>query len=522
MASIYESPGQQVALTGSQTSPSFQPGTAYDPSKQMLQQSERDLGAFAQFSDTLTKFITDRAKEKNEAEMQLGIADIVNGDMTPSADAYAKYQQNVAVLKTGAEEDSKVGNELGAADLAVGEQFKANSKAVSGWRAYGRVVGRAQLAAGNALGFMTEFKSRTDKIIRTPDGRMISPAEVENPEDIQAMLAMGQQEFIRTQQLAGINPMIIAEHLTPTMRNVRSQLFANTLTKAIANKQETAISEIKGEAAIVGANTSATTESLAADFQRLSSNLLQKGGMSRGKSTDTVVQNVLDSLDNLPESEALAQLEKFGEVEKSDTNQSIGKLKDLYSDLFKAAKANIYKDADAASARDDKKQNEEAQEAHNNYLDAKTSGISNENLAVVRQNTITVLEAAAREGSDTASKLLREIKAEPANLDNALYQGFIGRINNGLPISQEDVDKAFQGRQITDVQKNTLYPYAEKNGEDPFIQQLDKPIKDIAIAYLKDKVKGELVLNSDDNPLLFPSEMLKIRAELAKLGLGLV
>ena len=202
MASIYESPGQQVALTGSQTSPSFQPGTAYDPSRQMLQQSERDLGAFAQFSDTLTKFITDRAKEKNEAEKQLGIADIVNGDMTPSADAYAKYQQDVAVLKTGAEEDTKVGNELGAADLAVGEQFKANSKAVSGWRAYGRVVGRAQLAAGNALGFMTEFKSRTDKIIRTPDGRMISPAEVENPEDIQAMLAMGQQEFIRTQQLA--------------------------------------------------------------------------------------------------------------------------------------------------------------------------------------------------------------------------------------------------------------------------------------------------------------------------------
>jgi hypothetical protein len=142
MASIYESPGQQVALTGSQTSPSFQPGTAYDPSRQMLQQSERDLGAFAQFSDTLTKFITDRAKEKNEAEMQLGIADIVNGDMTPSADAYAKYQQDVAVLKTGAEEDTKVGNELGAADPAVGEQFKANSKAVSGWRAYGRAVGQ--------------------------------------------------------------------------------------------------------------------------------------------------------------------------------------------------------------------------------------------------------------------------------------------------------------------------------------------------------------------------------------------
>ena len=200
MASIYESPGQQVALTGSQTSPSFQPGTAYDPSRQMLQQSERDLSAFAQFSDTLTKFITDRAKEKNEAEMQLGIADIVNGDMTPSADAYAKYQQDVAVLKTGAEEDTRIGNTLSEqGSLEVGQQFKANSKAVSGWRAYGRAVGSAKMVASNAQGFMAAWMQTKDPILQTRDGRMISPAEAAsspNPEDIQAALAMGQQELI--------------------------------------------------------------------------------------------------------------------------------------------------------------------------------------------------------------------------------------------------------------------------------------------------------------------------------------
>jgi hypothetical protein len=278
MASIYESPDQQVTLTGSQTSPSFQPGTAYDPSRQMLQQSERDLGAFAQFSDTLTKFITDRAKEKNEAEMQLGIADIVNGDMTPSADAYAKYQQDVAVLKTGAEEDAKIGNELGAADPAVGEQFKANSKAVSGWRAYGRAVGTAQQAAGSALGFMTQWRSSTDKVLRTRDGRLISPSEAQEPDDIQAMLAMGQQEFIRTQQLAGINPMIIAEHLTPTMRNVKSQLFNSMLTQAIADKRETAIVEERGLLRTTSVDTNATTESFAAQFETSTTNLITKGG----------------------------------------------------------------------------------------------------------------------------------------------------------------------------------------------------------------------------------------------------
>ena len=75
MASIYESPGQQVSLTGSQTGVSFQPGIAYDPSRQMLQQSERDLGAFAQFSDLLSRTLVERAKENNENRFFLRLDD---------------------------------------------------------------------------------------------------------------------------------------------------------------------------------------------------------------------------------------------------------------------------------------------------------------------------------------------------------------------------------------------------------------------------------------------------------------
>jgi murein DD-endopeptidase MepM/ murein hydrolase activator NlpD len=512
MASIYESPGQQVALTGSQTSPSFQPGTAYDPSRMMLRQSEKDLGAFAQFSDTLTKFITDRAKEKNEAEMQLGIADIVNGDMTPSADAYAKYQQDVAVLKTGAEEDTKVGNELGAADPAVGEQFKANSKAVSGWRAYGRAVGTAQQAAGSALGFMTQWRSSTDKVLRTRDGRLISPSEAQEPDDIQAMLAMGQQEFIRTQQLAGINPMIIAEHLTPTMRNVKSQLFNNMLTQAIADKRETAIVEERGLLRTTSVDPNATTESFAAQFETSTTNLITKGGLSRGKANDKVVTMQLEAIDNLPQDEALLQIAKLELVQiAGGPNNTLGQ---LYSEEFKDARERITKDADALEARVLKESGKEANLAYQNYEAAKLTS-SNEDLAIIRQNTIDALKAASDAGNETASQRLTAILTEPPNLDNQLYRNFIGIVNGGGVIAQEDVDKAFQERKITDEQKRTLDAYAQDNGKNAVIDQFKKSFQDQTNSYLRERFES-LSLTPDGNPALLGAEAMLIQAGLAQ------
>jgi murein DD-endopeptidase MepM/ murein hydrolase activator NlpD len=512
MASIYESPGQQVALTGSQTSPSFQPGTAYDPSQMMLRQSEKDLGAFAQFSDTLTKFITDKAKAKNEADMQLGIADIVNGDMTPSADAYAKYQQDVAVLKTGAEEDTKIGNELATTDLATGEQFKANSKAVSGWRAYGQAIGRAQNAAGSALGFMTQWRSSTDKVLRTRDGRLISPSEAQEPDDIQAMLAMGQQEFIRTQQLAGINPMIIAEHLTPTMRNVKSQLFNNMLTQAIADKRETAIVEERGLLRTTSVDPNATTESLATQFETSTTNLITKGGLSRGKANDKVVAMQLEAIDNLPQDEALLQIAKLELVQiAGGPNNTLGQ---LYDEEFKAARERITKDADALEARTLKESGKEANLAYQNYEAAKLTS-SNEDLKIIRQNTIDALKAASDAGNETASQRLTAILTEPPNLDNQLYQRFIGIINRGEVIAQEDVDKAFQERKITDQQKTILDAYAQENGKNAFIDQFKKSLQDQTNSYLRERFES-LSLTPDGNPALLGAEAMLIQAGLAQ------
>jgi hypothetical protein len=167
MASIYESQGPQVALTGPRTQGGFQPGQAYDASSFMLRQSERDLAAFAQFSESLTGFIQGKAKQKNEEEYQLGLAEVIDGSVAPTPAQADQYQASATLLQDAASADNQVSNQLSnQGQLAAGEQFKAQSQAISGWRSYGRAVGSAKQVATNAQSFfLTWMDQRCLKLL---------------------------------------------------------------------------------------------------------------------------------------------------------------------------------------------------------------------------------------------------------------------------------------------------------------------------------------------------------------------
>ena len=162
MASIYEAPDQQVKLTGYTTTPSFQAGEAYDPSRMMLQQSEDDLRAFAQFSETLTGFIIDKQKEKNKADFDRARFKVLNGELTPDPQALQNYKQKVAGLKLAAEADQQVVNQLETVDVAAAETFRKQSRRLNEWERYGEAVGLTELAAGNAESFISNFLTKAD------------------------------------------------------------------------------------------------------------------------------------------------------------------------------------------------------------------------------------------------------------------------------------------------------------------------------------------------------------------------
>jgi hypothetical protein len=520
MASIYESQDQRVALTGPQTSPSFQPGTAYDPSRQMLQQSERDLGAFAQFSDTLTKFITDRAKEKNEAEMQLGIADIVNGDMTPSADAYAKYQQDVAVLKTGAEEDTRIGNTLSEqGSLEVGQQFKANSKAVSGWRAYGRAVGSAKMVASNAQGFMAAWMQTKDPILQTRDGRMISPAEAAsspNPEDIQAALAMGQQELIRQSGIQGINPMIIAEHLAPTLQAVRGQMFSNTLTAAVAKQKKTAISDLKGEIRGAFSNPDLTSDEMFVDYQKFVTNLELYGDLARGDANDLAIQEALETITTMSPAQGKEMLERLSTVRKIASDPNSITLGSAYAKDFDKALTTIDEGEAKFNARQEAESTKAFETAYTIFMQSRMdSSIPPDQLKQSKEVVLNMLDLQAKQGNARARELYTSLKTEPVNLDYTLYLQYKEGIAQGKRPTEEQLDNDVAAQRLTPGMGEELKRSATANAQDAFYKQNAKAIEDDVVAGLKER--GAVTFDPFNNdPTKFSQQTRQIVNDLTQ------
>ena len=246
MASIYESPGQQVTLTGSQTSPSFQPGTAYDPSRQMLQQSERDLGAFAQFSDLLSRTLLERAKENNENQKNLGIADIVNGRMAPSQSQLVKYNNDKALLKTANDSTQQVINEVRTTNPDLAETMYQEAPAARGWRAYGQAIGTARVAASGLEAFMSDFMTGTNPVVPGPDGVLFAPARSKTRAQLEASWEVGMKQYAQSARLGNLNPVIIAAELTPIAMRTRSEMLGMQMQQIITTRKANEREDLRG------------------------------------------------------------------------------------------------------------------------------------------------------------------------------------------------------------------------------------------------------------------------------------
>jgi hypothetical protein len=500
MASIYESPGQQVALTGSQTSPSFQPVQAYDPSRMMLRQSEQDLQAFAQFSESLTSFLTNQAKAKNEAEYNLGLADILNGDTTLTDQQSDQYQARVTVLKNAAEVDSEVASDLtNEGKLATAQQFKKESKAISGWRAYGRAVGQVKNTASNSQAFMLNWMKSKEPVIPTPDRGLISPSEVVSPDEIQAALEMGQQQLIAQSNIRGINPVIIAEHLAPTLQNVKGQLFANKLATETRKQEETAVSDTIANTRSEFQNTSMTVEGMSESFQRNVSNLTVNGNMGRGPASDNLVKEILGTITTLPELEAKAQLSKLDQVRKIANDPNSITLGSAYAQEFDKALDIIEGKVQENIVRLERDRDRQADQAYNILLKAQQDAtLPPDQLKSLRQETIGILGQLSDQGSSSATRMRAEILSEPLNVDYTLYRQYREGIAQGKRPTDTQIDADVTAGRLSTEMGRELKVFATSSDDGDFKKQFGPSIEDAVKAKLADA--GAVSLNPFNKP----------------------
>lgn len=380
MASIYESPGQQVALTGSQTSPSFQPVPAYDPSRMMLAQSERDLQAFATFSESLTKFITDKAKEKDKQELNLGIADILNGEWTMKPEMLNTYKQNVQLLEQAADNEVAVAEKLAKQDPAAGETYRQQNRTIRGRRAYGQAIGRALLAASNAEGILNEFLKDTKEplTIRQPDGtiKTFTAAEAENHPELMAAWSVGLQKFMNSTGIANLNPAILVEYLTPTMLKVRAKLIGERMNEITRNR----IAAEKEELDIsVGQNLKGFKDPQVGQ-QILSSLLSSAKKVFGGNWSDAnkfVNSSILSKIAAIGQSnpaEAEAILNSYSELLINPNKPKLGTVNNRYTEEIEKTRASLKGAAKEQAAEEDAKIDDEIEFIVNTYISASETG----------------------------------------------------------------------------------------------------------------------------------------------------
>lgn len=501
MASIYETRSPSVALTGIQTTPSFQPGQAYDTSRMMLQQSERDLQAFSNFSQILSEFLVDKAKKKNEEEYQTGLAEVLDGTVSLTPEQSENFQARVTLLQNAADSDNQIVRDLtNQGQLAAAEQFKAQSKAISGWRSYGRAVGAAKKAATDAQGFFLEWMESEEATIPTPDRGMISPRAARSPAEIQAALEIGQRELIARTGLRSINPVILAEHLAPSLQAVRGQIFANKLSAEVRKRKETAISDITGSISSEFSNPNLDVNGMAESFQRNVSLLVDGGDMSLGAASDYVVKQALKSIGLLPKELAESMLATFYDVRKIANDPNSITLGAAYADEFDETAAAIENRQTRLEQRAEAETEKQVERAVGILEKAQQDvNMPAQELKALREQTIQVLGILADKGSQRALEARGKLLAEPENIDYTLYRQVRKGIAQGLRPSQAQLDRYYQEQRISRQMLEELDDFATGSDRQDFMKQFGSSFKEAVTSKLRQA--GAISLNPFGQPL---------------------
>jgi hypothetical protein len=477
MAQIYQSQGPRVAIRGPQSGVGFNPVQAFDPSRQILNQQERQIEQYAeagrvmlrnsalnvealsQFSNTLSDFLFKEAEKRNESEMKLGMAEVLNGDLTIKPEAYDSFKSAETALANKASQDAALSDTVAQVSPAVAEQARADSPAINGWRAYGQAVGRAKLAAASSQTIMSEFMESDKPVvpITNPDGstRLIAPRDAKTPAEIMASFAVGQQMFIDQAGISRVNPVIIAEHLTPTMLGVKQGLVSNRLASARKALQQ---EEIEQVSEFIGAEVltlDANDPRLIQTFWQTATRDLQIGGrLSRGEANQAVVESFVEHAKALGRTDLLEALANTPLIADQPNGPRVG---DRFRPLFEAAARNVEQYNDYIQGKKEKEQDDMVDDllsAHQLLLTQ--PNVNPSQIQTSWAQTTDQLRGLASAGSKKAVDALTNMIQQGENYNPFLAADLARDIASGRYPSESSINELVRLGRITASEANDL------------------------------------------------------------------
>lgn len=532
----------RVQLTGYQGPRGFKAEQVYDPSAQMMEQARQDkqyrdsayadykegiqrlgadiaeqksndLRALSQFSSTLSDFLVENQKKQNDKEYKTGIAEVMNGNVTFPETTVAQHKQDVARLEAANDADNEIANKAEAdGNFVFATDFRQKSSAIKGWRAYGRAVGQARLAASQAQMFLSAFWERTEPIIPMPDGTFKSPQQVKlngTREEISAGNSIALAEISQKQNLYNLHPIILGEEFAPTWQASTSATAANILVGIGKNRRDEAetnalnklsfdVNQINYEQT----DPQTAALSLGQSYQNAVQTLYNEGVYTKGQAADKAFKSQLEAIKLLPAAQAREAIAALRLVPKVASQPSMGTLNDFYGGEINKALEDINSGEVNRQAQASRAADLEAEQLIRNIQNARLNA-GQGNAAQYMQATEADMARLRELGlsSDVASRFLKdELSRSATPTEHVKYSQAVEALDSEEGLTEEQI-KAYG---LPDWMEKTLLDRASDRAEQQFKSEQRAGIVDVAGKYAQTKNESKFTLDRNGKPSKSP------------------
>ena len=427
---------------------------------QMLRNQANDIESFKGLSQTLNTFLFEQAEKHNENEMKLGIAEVLNGNLTVKPEYIQQFQNDLGQLASAAVEEAEFSDQVADnVSPIVAAQHRTTSPALKGWRAYGNAIGKAKKAASGAQMFLQEFMQSDQEVVplQGEDGtpRLLRPRDARTPGEIAAALAVGQQMMVDQFGLHAINPLLIAEHVTPQVMAIREAIMANRVAEARKEMQEEAIEEVHTR---IGSDilllNDQDPDAIQTFWQETTLALRINGGLKQGAANETVIKSFIEHVDATGRKELLQALANTPLIADQPNGPTVG---DRFRPLFEKANRTIDAYEDSLREKAEKQQDDAADDllsAHQLLLT--TPGVTPDQVSSSWAATTEGLRALASQGSKRAINSLGSLMQQGENYNPFLAADLARDIANGIYHDPAQIDELVRLGRINSQEASSI------------------------------------------------------------------
>ena len=459
--------------------------------------------ALSQFSKTLSDYVTGAIKARNETEYKVGFAQAMTGEIEIDQGQVRQVKQAEQVLGTAAAQEGQLNEAISKVDVGLAEEQRVTSPILKGWRAYGATVGRLKLAASRYQIAMDTFMASRDKTIPLPDGRIIAPTEARGPAEIRAAMAVGQQLFIEGMGLTSVNPLLVVEHLTPTVQNVNNAILGNALAATRKVDRENALFELESRIGTAWQSLSADNPDAIQEFFQTTIKGFEAEGVPRGEANRLFVNRII-ALGAV--SENIDLLQAFELTPINPDNPGMGTLGTMFPEEFQKAFTQVAAAQQRFEAEKEEEQNELVARVLADYNTQLASAGSNKQLLSQSfDQTRQILSQLASSGNLKAQEALNQLESQGAYYNPFAYAQIVQDLERGkAPPTEEQLQQMVLEGTLQAEQANRIRSMKPDDKALALAKGQDSVVRNAATALIRDNFKMQAVDVAEIQTIMAP------------------